>query len=214
MSANAEMREGGLGASVGLTGAAFVLIVAAVACSDSTGPLGANVVAVEVTSPIDTIMAEGRSAQLGAVARDKRGALVPAVALTWSSSDAGVASVSNKGVVDAFAPGSTVITAAAGRATGSLNMRVVAVDLDAIVALLADPYATALIDRLGEAPRDHVQAAIAACHGAKEAGHVIAMGECLESVTAEAAAVTDGTRRVLAAMLGIFAQRGWLLLDL
>ena len=214
MSTNIEKRESGLGAVAGLARAAFVLIAAAAACSDSTGPSDAGAVAVEVTSPIDTIMAEGRSVQLGAVAKDSRGATVPAISVTWSSSNEGVATVSSAGVVDAVAPGSAVISAAAGRATGSLRMRIVAVDLGAIAALLADPYATALVDGLGEAPRGHVQAAIAACHSANEAGHVIAMGECLESITAEAATVTAGTGRVLATMLGIFAQHGRLLLSL
>lgn len=213
MSTNAETREGGLGASVGLGRAALVLITATAACGDSTGPLDAFVAAVEVTSPIDTIIAEGRSAQLGAEARDGRGTTMPGVSVTWSSSDAGVATVSSAGVVDAVAAGSAVITAAAGSATGSLPVRVVAVDLAALAALLTDPYATALVDGLGAAPRGQVQAAIAACQSANEAGHVVAMGDCLERVVAEAAAMTDGTDRVLAAVLGIIAQHGRLLLS-
>lgn len=181
-------------------------MAAGAACSDSTGPSDAGAVALKVTSPIDTIMAEGRSVQLGAVARDSRGATVPEVSVTWSSSNEGVATVSGAGVVDAVALGTAVISARAERATGSLRMRVVTVDLGAIAALLADPYATGLVDGLDAAPRGHFKSAIAACHGANEAGHVIAMGECLESITAEAVAVTDGTSRVLAAMLTVTSR--------
>lgn len=203
-------------AAAGVCGLVLIAAMAVANCGDddSTGPPEISVVAVELTSPIDTIMAAGRSVQLDAVAKDSRGETVAGTSLTWSSSDEDVATVNGSGLVQAVAPGTTTISASTADATGTLRMRVVAADLAAIAALLADPYLAALVDGLGEAPRERVRAAIANCENASDPGHVIAMSDCLTRIAAEAAAVTGATDRVLAAALGFFARHGQLLLSL
>jgi hypothetical protein len=195
--------------------AAAILALAVAACGDSaTGPPEARVASVEVTSPVDTIMAVGRSAQLSAVARDDRGATVSGISFAWGSSNEEVATVSSTGVVQAVGPGTTDITATIEHVTGGLRVRVAGADLDAIAALLADPYAAALVVALGETSRTRVQAALADCASARSAGHVIALNECLAIIAAEADMATGATDRVLAAVLGVFARRAQRLLNL
>jgi len=203
--------------------AAFLLAAAVaaavVACGDGDDPAGPGVppeervATIEVTSPIDTVMVVGRSVRLEAVAREADGTAVSGVAFTWAASNQDVAAVDGTGLVQAAAPGTSSISAAAGAATGSLRMRVVDVDLDAIAALFTDPYALALVSGMGADARSRVQAAIADCASARDAGHVIAMGECLRQVAAEAATVAGGADRVLAAVLDLYADRGLRLLD-
>jgi alpha-tubulin suppressor-like RCC1 family protein len=73
------------------------------------GYRGATVAAAPA-SP--TITALGATVQLAAEVRDANGALVPGVMFSWSSLDAGVATVSASGVVTAVANGTALIVAA------------------------------------------------------------------------------------------------------
>ena len=89
----------------------------------ATGPTGqpAAVASVSVTPPALSI-AIGSTAQLTAQLRDAAGALLSGRAVTWSSGNTAVATVSNAGVVSAHATGSASITATSEGKTGTATV--------------------------------------------------------------------------------------------
>jgi hypothetical protein len=91
-------------------------------CSD--GPSAPPPVAtVAVTSPASSLVA-GQTMQLSAVARDASGNPLPDRTITWSSSDAAVASVSVAGLVSAVTPGPVTIVARAESQSGQVTLTV------------------------------------------------------------------------------------------
>lgn len=191
--------------------AALAGVLALGGCGDSgTGP--EPVTAVVVTSPIEGVMALGRTVQLEAAARDGSGGTVPGQAFTWASSDGSVATVSGSGVVHGVAAGTATISASTDEVTGRLSMRVVAADLQTIAALLDDAYTQRLASFLQPATGDAVTAALADCGSALDTGYILQLDDCLQQLQAEAA--TDPTDRALLAVLGVIALRADLFLNL
>jgi trimeric autotransporter adhesin len=78
---------------------------------------------VTVTAPATSLLV-GQSVQATAVVKDQNGAVIGDVDVAWSSSNAGIASVSGSGVVKGVAAGSATITATAGDRSGSLTFTV------------------------------------------------------------------------------------------
>lgn len=91
------------------------------ACDLGTGPV--SVAEVEVTAP-SASLAVGDTLQLTATAKAASGRELSRRAVTWSSSDEGVATVSAKGVVTAARPGTVTITAAVEDRTGGVSLTV------------------------------------------------------------------------------------------
>jgi hypothetical protein len=71
-----------------------------------------------------TTMLVGTTATLAVTAYSKSNAVVPTPPLTWTSSNAGVASVDAIGLMRAVGPGTTTISASAGTVTGMLSVTV------------------------------------------------------------------------------------------
>lgn len=88
--------------------------------NDGTGPNGqpAPVASVTVTPSARSIVI-GSTVQLWAQPRDAAGAQLFGRAVTWSSSNTAIATVSNAGVVSAHAAGSASITATSEGKTGT-----------------------------------------------------------------------------------------------
>ena len=91
-------------------------------------------IAIEPASA--TLMALGETVQLTATVLDRSGQPV-AAAVTWSSSDASVATVSEAGLVTAVSNGSATISARSGRAAASVSVKVRdnSRDREALIAL-------------------------------------------------------------------------------
>jgi leishmanolysin/Big-like domain-containing protein len=70
--------------------------------------------AITVTPTSVTLGAVGQTQQLAAVVTDQDGATIASPSVTWSSSNAGVASVTSTGLVSGVGNGSATITATAG----------------------------------------------------------------------------------------------------
>src|SRR3989304_3423277 len=94
-------------------------VIPALGCKDQGPQLPAS--SVEITSPVDTILAVGKGAQLDATARDRAGAAIPGVTFTWSSSNTAAVSVSGTGLATAQAAGNATITAATSGVSGGLR---------------------------------------------------------------------------------------------
>ena len=75
-------------------------------------------------SPAMATLAPGDTVRLTATATDANGHALAAAAFTWASSDAGVASVDNTGLVEALADGTATITAGAGGVEGTAQITV------------------------------------------------------------------------------------------
>ena len=71
-----------------------------------------------------TLTGAGQTAQLAAVVRDGQGSVISNAAVSWSSSDPGVARVGSGGLVTAVADGETTVTATSGSASGTATVRV------------------------------------------------------------------------------------------
>jgi uncharacterized protein YjdB len=108
--------------------ATLLSLAALAACGDGQGPTdagGARVAAVEVTAPAASL-AVGETMQMAATPRGPGGAAVVGATVTWSSSDASIASVTSAGLVTARAPGQAVIRATSGGRTGEAVVTVAA----------------------------------------------------------------------------------------
>ena len=92
--------------------ALLLLALVAIACSDASAPPPPDepVVSVSVT-PATRTLVPGETAQLTAIARGGAGQELPGRSITWSSSSAAVATVSNRGLVTAVAPGEATVSA-------------------------------------------------------------------------------------------------------
>jgi uncharacterized protein YjdB len=109
------------------TAALGFLAVLLTACTDDpAGP--AAVESVEVTSPAASIVA-GQTMQLSIVLKDKSGNVLPDRAITWSSDNQAVATVSATGVVTALVPGSATITASAEDKVGRVTLTIAPVPI-------------------------------------------------------------------------------------
>ena len=78
-----------------------------------------------IVTPTDDTLAVGERVQLVAEARSSSGELVANRTYIWSSSNDAVASVSNAGLVTAYAPGSVVIAANTNNVVGVARILVV-----------------------------------------------------------------------------------------
>ncbi len=86
-------------------------------------------------SPADASIALGDTLRLAAEAFDENGHAVTGASFSWSSSNAGVASVDESGLVDGVAEGIARITATAGAASGVAEITVENPDRAALVTL-------------------------------------------------------------------------------
>ena len=85
-----------------------------------------------------SLMSLGETVQLTAVVLDANGQPVADAAVTWSSSDASVATVSNQGLVTAVGNGDARITARSGTASANVPVTVMQSDRDVLVAIYND----------------------------------------------------------------------------
>jgi uncharacterized protein YjdB len=106
--------------SLARTFSGFVLILAGAACSnDSLGPRTAGVGTMTV-APSSATIGQGQALQLTAKLVDEFGDPLEGVAVTWTSSNTSVATVSVGGTVFGQRPGRAAIIANAnGKAQGS-----------------------------------------------------------------------------------------------
>jgi serine/threonine-protein kinase len=81
-------------------------------------------VALLEVAPPHLALDQGSSAPLAATPRDAGGSAVPGAAVTWISSNPGVASVSEAGVVTAFSSGTATITARSAGSSASITVTV------------------------------------------------------------------------------------------
>lgn len=98
------------------------------ACSDATGSGGDPGEPVPHSIAIDsavTVLSPAERSALTATLRDSAGQVITGASVTWTSSDAGVATVSNTGDLAAVDTGTAWIVAAAGNVRDSFALRVV-----------------------------------------------------------------------------------------
>ncbi len=109
----------------------LLLIGVLTACGGGGGDGGATnpppvaVASVDVT-PTASSLAPSSTVQLTATPKDAGGNALGGRSVTWSSSDAGVASVSTSGLVTAVAAGTAQVTASSEGRTGSASITVLA----------------------------------------------------------------------------------------
>ena len=109
-----------------LRSAAVIGLTLAVGCEKAHTALTrvlASVHSVEV-SPVTPTILVGQMAQLTALPKDERGEPLPGDAVTWSSSDTSVATVTESGLVLAVAAGTAMITATTEGRTGTATVTV------------------------------------------------------------------------------------------
>lgn len=180
--------------------AAGWLALATLACGgESTGPEGPA--SVSVTSPIDTVLAVGGTAQLSATARDADGGVLAGQTFTWQTSSPSVIQVGTRGLATAQSTGTATITATASGVSGTLRLRVVAADLPQVGTLAGDAFAQALV---GASP-SNAQATWSSCVASAEEGNVLAVQACVDDIRALAGSAT-GNERALLAVLTLFAE--------
>ena len=101
---------------------------------------GAAVAAASVAvSPSTVSVAEGATTTLTATVKDAQGNTLAGRALTWSSDDAAVATVSSSGVVTGISPGTATITATAAGGTAPSGSSTVTVTMAPVLSLTISP---------------------------------------------------------------------------
>lgn len=104
--------------------AGTVLVLALQACGETTTQVGeADVVELRVT-PDTTLLGIGRTLQFRAFALDATGAAITGIEFSWSSSDAGLATVDDAGLASGLADGAVEITAAAAGLVAAASVTV------------------------------------------------------------------------------------------
>jgi len=79
---------------------------------------------IDITPASATLNSIGQTIQLNARVLDQNGTAISGAIVTWTSSDAGVATVGNQGLVTAVKNGSVVITARSGSTSATMNVTV------------------------------------------------------------------------------------------
>jgi hypothetical protein len=87
------------------------IVMAVVACGDSTGPASPPVVARVQVSPLSIVLEEGKELQLQAFAFDSDGRLLTGRRVTWQSDAPGIIGVSPTGHIRALGHGYAAVTA-------------------------------------------------------------------------------------------------------
>ncbi|HEX2080093.1 MAG TPA: Ig-like domain-containing protein [Longimicrobium sp.] len=110
---------------------ALTLLAALAACDSATGSAPdpgtpAAVARVDLTAPAPSVTA-GATMQLTATPRDRAGAALAGRAVSWTSSDENVATVSATGLLTARAVGTVVVTAASEGRSAQVTLTVLAV---------------------------------------------------------------------------------------
>ena len=101
-----------------------MLTLAGLATGCSSGPSSNGVTQVTIEGA-DATLVVGDTRSYTATAKDNAGAPVSGAAMVWSTTAAGVATVSSAGLVSAVAPGTTRIVARSGTAADTVNITVV-----------------------------------------------------------------------------------------
>jgi hypothetical protein len=167
-------------------------------CSGGGGGTVAN---ITVDSPVDTVMAVGRTVPMTATATNSTGGPVT-VTFIWNSTNTTVATVNGSGVVSADAAGTTTIQASAQSETGSIAMRAVDADLVAVTAALTDPFTASLGAALSGTPASALNTILTTCGDHVASGHVRALDQCLTNALGVSPA--DGDDQALLGVLALF----------
>ena len=184
------------------------------ACADDPAAPQPVVATIQVTSPIGTLWDVGASIALAASPRDAQGNPVSGVALTWTSTNPNVATVSSTGSVQAMGIGTATIRAETNNIAGTLPVQVVNADLAVIATVANDLFAASLINGTTTALRTRLVAAASAAATAAGQGNLQAIQQYVATIRTEAAAATDATDRALLASLTLFADHVERLLNL
>ena len=141
------------------TGGLLLLSIGLAGCDLITGntPEASTIVISPSGITLDAI---GATATLSAEVRDQNDRILANAVVTWSSSDPNVATISPAGLVTAIRNGPAAITAAAGAASGSVNLSVTQLasmlekvsgdgQLGPAGELLPEPLVVHVLDRLG-----------------------------------------------------------------
>jgi hypothetical protein len=175
---------------------------------DPTDPLcggggGATIANIAVTSPVDTVMAVGRSVTMTAAATNSTGGPV-STTFTWNSTTPATATVTNAGLVAAQATGTTTIQALSSGVTGSLQIRAVNANLPAVTLLMGDNLRQALATALSGTPASTLSGLLTTCQGHVTSGHVRALNTCLAAAVNVTA--PGGNDQALLGVLDLFFQ--------
>jgi hypothetical protein len=136
------LRAACLGSLVLLAGAAFL------ACDDDGGP--PPVATVSVSPATATLASVGETVQLTATALDRRDNPIAGATFTWTTADAGVASVDTDGLVTAVGNGTVAITATADDVSGDASVTVDQVAVE--IVFTVQPSNASAGDALAPAP--------------------------------------------------------------
>lgn len=118
----------------------LVALAAALAACGSDTPTGPTVATVTVTPSSATLPAVGATVQFTARANDANGTVVTGETVTWTSSDANVATVSATGVATGMSVGTAAITATVGGVAGSAVVTVQQCEATEAVSLTVGGY--------------------------------------------------------------------------
>lgn len=159
-----------------------------------------NIAAIDVSSPIDSVVAVGQVVQMDAVATAENGAPVSA-SFSWASAPSSVAIVDGTGMLSAQTTGSAVVRASAEGVTGSVTMVVVDADLEAARVLVQDPFFMSAVEGLSTGTRSELEATLSTCTTGLDEGNIVQARDCV----AEALATPpdDGTDTALLGVLSL-----------
>src|SRR5438093_218045 len=92
-------------------------------CGDGPTAVQALVDNVVVTTTL-TKLVVGQQVQADAIARDAAGKKLAGITINWASSNSAVATITPEGLITAVAPGSSDITASAGKLSATVTFSV------------------------------------------------------------------------------------------
>jgi uncharacterized protein YjdB len=126
--------------------AVLLLVLSAAACGDS--PTVPAAVAAVAVAPDTATLEVGQTGQLTVILRDAAGNILTGREVEWSSSNQGVATVSQQGLITAVAQGKATITASSEGRSGTAQVTVVPVPVASVV--VAPDTATLEVGQTGQ----------------------------------------------------------------
>ncbi len=150
----AAVDAAGLVTAVG-DGSAAVTATSGEASGSAQVTVAQEAASVAVSADTLSFAALGDTVRLSAEVRDHNGQVISGAAVTWASSDPGVAAVDSTGLVTAVGDGSAAVTATSGEASGSAQVTVAQEAISLVVSPASATLEPGDTVRLSAEVRDH-----------------------------------------------------------
>jgi uncharacterized protein YjdB len=159
-----------------------------------------------IVSPSSLALNVSEQAAMSASVVDARGEAMSSALVTWRTSDALRAEVSQRGSVTGISAGPVVITAQSSAASGTGNINVLTTTLTAVRTTLADPFTESLLSEVGGADEARLRASIRQALAGMAENDSPKLRQALLTAAADATSSANAQQQELLAALALILE--------